>query len=355
MKMNEETKSNQEFDPNFAEKFCFEILDSDLDPIEKIKRLSKHPRFGGDLIAEMLEYGSHLENYFEHKCVFSNGEDVENVVHGEIAVFEAIGKCANELDFSKLSSDDRKFVQGAYVASEIARIYFDLYDFLYEGTYEEKYNACSLIIKNCAVYFEDARVMLGNDLVYYRVGQKSKLDKIAEGWKDEPVETVAAETEEPMPKAEEKKKGKLSSFGILTIVCAGIFALLMILAILLKNSVINFIMAGTGIVELIMAFVLSSKKEKMILFTCSECGSKREHHRVYLATTQTEKYFERNPNKTADDSIRFNTGYTHWYMSTYTCTKCGNELKKKTSGGGGSVVQYYSGRVKDTRTPPSEF
>lgn len=296
MNMNEETRSNQEFDPYFAEKFCNEIVDSDIDPIEKIKKFSGYPKFGGDLVAEMLEHGSHLENYFEHKAVFSNGEDVEDVVHGAIDVFEAIIKCAEELDLNKLSVADKKFVLGAYTASRIAQIYFDLFDLLEEGTYEEKYNACSMIIKMCAVYFEDAHVMFKNDLVYYRFGQQSKLDEIAEAWKD----VTADAAEESMPKAEKssaqegdkeekaqridndgvkeaqnqaaedhgvpsdaaKNKRKLSSFGIIALVCSGALVLLTILAILLKNSVINFIMVGTGIVELIIAYVLFSKKRK---------------------------------------------------------------------------------------------
>ena len=93
----------------------------------------------------------------------------------------------------------------------------------------------------------------------------------------------------------------------------------------------------------------------MIKFTCPQCGAKREHHRTYLNTTEKEKFFERNPNKTADESIKYLIGYTHHYHSSFVCPECGETMESNTTDGGGCVTIYYSDRRKDTRTPPSEF
>ena len=68
------TATNEElFD---EQQYLWDVLDSDLDPIEKIKKIAdNHQLSSSDIIAELLQLAPYPENYFEQsKAVCANGE-----------------------------------------------------------------------------------------------------------------------------------------------------------------------------------------------------------------------------------------------------------------------------------------
>ena len=150
-----------------------------------------------------------------------------------------------------------------------------------------------------------------------------------------------------------RKKPSASIIGIA--ICGGVFLVSVVLALLLDNLIGHFVLLGTGIVDLVIAFIMASRAAQRARLICPECGTHRVEHREYLETTKTEKFFERDPNKKPDESIRFLISFKHWYLASYTCPKCGETMQEKVSDGGGVVTIYYSGREKDTRTQPREF
>jgi len=348
------SENNQAFR---RERFCDDVLDSELNPVEKIRKLSAIPDGCPDIVEEMLKFGPYLENYFEAKSVFYNEENVIDFIGGTIVYFEAIEKCIKELSedesYKELYKANKKYVMGAETAVSLANRYFALFDIWdnKSGTAEEFQREAEALVELCAEYFEATHVLHQNDIVYYRFGQKSLIENFIRGSQEYSSES-SSQKEEAAPSEPKKSFAPL----VWIIGCGAVCLTLCLVSLITKNSLFNYVLAGTGVLELVIAVVLFLQTSKKELYTCPECGGKRkEIHRKYLNTTKHEKFFEYNPNKTVDESIEWIYSYTHHYLSTYTCMKCGRSVEKNTTDGGGCLTSYYSHRRKDTRTDPREF
>lgn len=151
-----------------------------------------------------------------------------------------------------------------------------------------------------------------------------------------------------------RSKPSGSKLGI--VICGGLFVVSLILSLVLDNLLGPLLFLVTGLIDLVVAFVMFNRAASVDLVTCPECGGQRvEECRKYIETTEKEKYFERVPHKNPDETIYFQKTYKHWYLAMYVCQKCGKTDEKKVSEYGGVYTIYYSGRVKDTSKRPVMF
>lgn len=373
------------------ETFCNSVLDSDLNPIEKMKKLCNNPACSENIVGEILEKAPYLENYLEDKPVFPNDEDLRNFLGGNWDRFDALERCVNEIrnnpKYKELHEKNKKYVFDVSTAVTLVNIYSNLEEMWVASDCDNReevtafVNEALSLVEICAIYFKEARVKENNDIVYYRVGQKMYLEKYfdvlsgkstetessaeetkGENTQEEAVPTMSSATEQNNAKTpimpQGQKKPGLKKIGmplILVGICGIAFIISLVLALALDSLFGHFMLLGTGLVDFVVVFFMSSHVNKTRRLTCPECGAQRVQHRSYLETTKKEKFFERNPDKKADESIRFIITYTHWYLATFTCPNCGETLQEKVSDGGGVVTIYYSGREKDTRSQPREF
>ena len=351
------------------EQFCYDVLDSELNPIEKIQKLNAMPQGSSDIVGEMIKFGPYLENYFEDKTVFFNNENIIDFIGGTVSHFEAMAQCVKELnndeDYKELRKANSKYIMTVSTAAELVEKYFALYD-IWEnksGTADEFYRVAMSLVEMCADYFKNAHILYNNDVVYYRFGQKALIEKFINGDSESSSKNAVKENSEDTSKNDSPTNAKVKSISkklpaplLWLSACGGVSLILTLVALFANQSVFNYILAVIGIAELVVAFVLFNRTSKIELLTCRECGGQREEvHRRYVNTTKHEKHIDQNPNKSADESIRYIYSYTHHYISTYTCKSCGCTVEKNTTDGGGCVTIYYSDRRKDTRTQPREF
>lgn len=368
------------------EAFCNSVLDSPQSPIEKMKRLCNNPSCSENIVGEVLEKGAYLENYLEEKTIFPNNEDLRTFLGGNWDRFDALERCVNEVrnnpEHKDLYEKNKKYIFDISTAVTLVNIYSNLEEMWVEFDSNNRkevnafVNEALSLVEICAIYFKEARVKENNDIVYYRFGQKNYLEKHFdvlsreakknENCKEESAisETSATSTVEDQGNGssqasslnkKQNHRQKIGSTSILTAVSGGAFIISLVLALTLDSLLGHFMLLGSGLIDFIMAFMLASRANQQRLLTCPECGTQRIQHRRFLETTKKEKFFERNPDKKADESIRFIITYTHWYLATFTCPNCGETVQEKVSDGGGVVTIYYSGREKDTRSQPREF
>ena len=164
-------------------------------------------------------------------------------------------------------------------------------------------------------------------------------------------EIEASTVGENAPKKPVKKKK--SAVLVISLITLGIFAVLIVLAIILKDSLINYILLGTGVAELAAAIILFYTARQRERFICPECGTKRIHHRRWLSTSNkvTTSYYEVASHPEGNRKIT----YTHHYADTYTCPNCGCEMEENVNKSGGQYVEFNDGHVNDTRRAPNEF
>ena len=382
------TATNEElFD---EQQYLWDVLDSDLDPIEKIKKIAdNHQLSSSDIIAELLQLAPYPENYFEQsKPVCANGEPFCDYIASNRLRFDTLNRYIKELkkegEYEALYKANKKF----FIDVDTAIALFMLYDYIDTLDSTEDVNSPKIIkefyvtslkiIDICTDYLEAARIKYGNDLVYYNVGQRSLMKKrfLKEEEGDEPqsAPTEAPKVNEPA-KAESKratvveeaasavqqknetklpkKKKKFPFFAFYLIACSSISALLTLLAIITKDSLFNIILLVKGLLDIGTAYVLYKILLHKERFTCPQCGTKREHHRHFKSTTTN---IISKPSKPGGGYVGFRTiEYTHHYTDTYTCPKCGEEQVEQVEKRGGYFKEYEDGRVEDRRSAPHEF
>lgn len=372
--MNEEknvVKSQSDSDNFNEEKYLWDVLDSNISAIEKIRKIADNPRSDPhNIIEALLAIGPFPAKYFENEALY-------DYIATNWLRFKSLDKLITELkesgEYQELSKLDKKFMLDVNTAIGVFKLYAFIDDTVQTEddvnpeVREKIYNAGVNVIEIFAEYFESARLKENNDVVYYRVGETKKLkdalkkfaeaEEIDENDEARPNTNDAEQSDEKrhsvtQPTSSVQKQSKLPT--IMLGISGGAFVISLILA-MLGMSVGNYLLIAFAIIDVIAAIIIIGKVDKKALLTCPECGTQRVHHRKYLETTKSEKFFDQNYNKSPDQSIRCIYGYTHRYLSTYTCPKCGNETQVKTSDGGGCVTVYYSGRRKDTRTQPREF
>ena len=151
----------------------------------------------------------------------------------------------------------------------------------------------------------------------------------------------------PTPTEEKKAKKKMTfvaKMSILLGVLAVIFVILLIMAIA-GNAIGNFLLLGSGAVEMAVAVILLKVRGSRERKICPECGTRREHHREWIRTTE-----QRNNTQSS-----YTIKYTHEYLDTYTCPECGEEMEERVKKDGGSFMEYKDGKVYDQRKAPEEF
>ena len=82
-----------------------------------------------------------------------------------------------------------------------------------------------------------------------------------------------------------KKKAGLIVLLVGISICLAMFLVGLVLA-LGENELGNFVLFVTGVLDLIVAFIIIRIGVRIERYTCPECGSKRKHHRHYLETTE---------------------------------------------------------------------
>lgn len=142
-----------------------------------------------------------------------------------------------------------------------------------------------------------------------------------------------------------KKKAGLIVLIVGISICLAMFLVGLVLA-LGENELGNFVLFVTGVLDLIVAFIIIRIGVRIGRYTCPECGSKRKHHRHYLETTE----------RITGNSEARKYIYTHHYEDTYTCPMCGEESTVSVKKRGGEVVHNFkTGSINDKRIDPMEF
>lgn len=144
-----------------------------------------------------------------------------------------------------------------------------------------------------------------------------------------------------------KKRRKWGRMLMRILVLGGVVGLFVYGLIAAKNGNVegNDILVTSGSIEVIIAVIgikVLLRREKKI---CPECGTGREHHRKWIGTSEQYK------NSTELAKII----YTHEYIDSWVCPKCGETVTEKVKKSGGELIEYRSGRVQDNRRSPSEF
>ena len=146
-------------------------------------------------------------------------------------------------------------------------------------------------------------------------------------------------------------KLKKDPIFILTAICLLVFLIGLILALVLKDSSVgNDLLFASGIIEIIATIILYKVTERRVRMTCPSCGTKREHHRQYLGTS--DKITSGNDMK---HGVYKKTEYTHKYHDSYVCPNCGETMEENITRGGGRFISYADGYVLDNRSEPKEF
>jgi predicted RNA-binding Zn-ribbon protein involved in translation (DUF1610 family) len=153
---------------------------------------------------------------------------------------------------------------------------------------------------------------------------------------------------------------KIPKKKIQTLVIIGAVALaFMILGSILAltvGSIGNTLLLLTGMIEIFVAIVIFVIEHHKVLYTCPECGTKREQH-IELVDTKTsiksqETNLYRNTRGFIDCTI---TSYTYRYKYTYVCPKCGSKTVEQHTEDGGKIYQYVDGIViNKVKTPKSK-
>ena len=354
--------------------FCYSVLESDHTVIEKIKLLSSNPRSCDDIVAEMLQYAPYLENFMEERTVFPNDESLEEFIGTNEVRFDALKICWNEL-----KKDDALYQANRRLALDVstAITFRDLYetdsmisyvpsDCQDRALVDEFCRDALTIVEIAATYFRAIRPLDTAEIGTYVFDQKRYLHNYFDILKEKPSSqtnepaTAPKKTEkddlpktEITPKTSPAKKKKKSAIFIANLLCLGVFAILTILAAILKNSTINIILLATGVLELgvgALCFIIARQRER---FTCPECGTKREHHREFVSTSNHVKTSNWGRPNYAEGYRMIE--YTHHYIDTYTCPNCGAKMTENVSKGGGAYKERNSGHVVDTRQEPREF
>lgn len=147
-----------------------------------------------------------------------------------------------------------------------------------------------------------------------------------------------------------KKKKKFGIFSIIGLALSGaaftVFWIGLISALASKtNAFGNKLLLISGILEILIAFIIYRIILHIERYTCPLCAAKREHHREYLRTTEKE---------TSVRGVDTET-YTHHYRDTYVCPKCGETRVEYVKASGGKYMELPNGNVRDTRRDPKEF
>ena len=82
-----------------------------------------------------------------------------------------------------------------------------------------------------------------------------------------------------------KKKAGFIVFLVGILLCLAVFLAGLVLA-LGENELGNFVLLATGVLDIIVAFIVLKIGVRIERYTCPECGTKRKHHRHYLETTE---------------------------------------------------------------------
>ena len=144
-----------------------------------------------------------------------------------------------------------------------------------------------------------------------------------------------------------KRKGKKLGMGMLLILLLAIgFVAFLLWAIIAGDGNGNVFLFFSGLIDLLIAFILFKVYVHQERYICPECGCKREHHREHIRTTD----------KITDDSVSEKITYTHHYEDSYVCPDCGCTQKENCVKSGGYIQRYKNtGTLKDCRTTPREF
>ena len=137
-----------------------------------------------------------------------------------------------------------------------------------------------------------------------------------------------------------------------------VLATLLLITLVLFFVGVKWALAGTfflGIVDFIEAAGLRDRAKALKRFICPECGTEREHHRMFAFETKSIKRLKRDTTKDPNYDAREIIKFTQTYENTYTCPNCGCSYKDHTKESGGNYTVYYSGREENNRVPPEEF
>lgn len=167
---------------------------------------------------------------------------------------------------------------------------------------------------------------------------------------DEPI--VKKPKKKKSKKQEEKKKGKVDIPFIIGIVACVFFAAMFIVnctGAANGEEGANVWLLILGIIQIAGSLILNKVMQYRKRNICPECGTKREHHREYIDTT--ERYKETNGSQ---GTTRATTTYTHHYHDTYICPNCGETFEEDVKESGGEWVEDGMGE-HDRRREPKEF
>ncbi len=150
-------------------------------------------------------------------------------------------------------------------------------------------------------------------------------------------------------------KKKLQTFIIIGAI-ALVFMILGVILALTVGSVGNTLLLLTGTIEIIAAIVIFVIEHRRVLYTCPECGTKREQHIELVDTKTNVKGQKTNLYRSSRDFIDCTiTSYMYRYKYTYVCPKCGKTTTEYHSENGGNIYQYVDGIViNKVKTPKSK-
>lgn len=124
----------------------------------------------------------------------------------------------------------------------------------------------------------------------------------------------------------------------------------LIMALGFKMFLGNIVLFISGIIELLIAFILYKIVTHIDNYTCPECGARRIHHREFLRTVV------KNKRSFMSNGVRcYKTEYEHQYLDTYECPECGNVRQINYKGSGGSYTERSDGSISDNTITPKEF
>ena len=156
-----------------------------------------------------------------------------------------------------------------------------------------------------------------------------------------------------------KKAGKGFIIAIAFIIALlAVFVFALILALTQEVNIGNHILLISGLFDLLVAVILYKVLDHQIKYTCPECGEKRDHHRKFLKTTEKTRTGVSNQRVGPNGYAQLHytaTEYTHFYLDSYVCPKCGATSEFNVQKSGGSCFEYENGQVRDTHRDPVEF
>lgn len=124
----------------------------------------------------------------------------------------------------------------------------------------------------------------------------------------------------------------------------------LIMALGFKMFLGNIVLFVSGIIELLIAFILCKIVNHKENYTCPVCGARRIHHRFFLRTVvKSQRSFKSN------GFLYYKTEYEHQYRDTYECPECGNIKEITYRGSGGYYTKRSDGYIEDNTITPKEF